>query len=393
MNHSKRRDVPSPPTPAELFREIPESNRQRSNWAALPTFLLDYSGYLLGIAAACVVPTWWGKLLCCGLAAISMGGLFIIGHDAGHSSFVPSRKLNRILARLAFFPAYIPLTTWRYNHNVLHHRFLRVRNHDFVWQPWTLEQYQSQSPLRRAYYRFMRTPLGLPLYWTIHNWVPRYLLACPEVREREGAEFRRDRAYVFAFVGVVYAALYGVTQAAAASGIGWFEPVGPLGIFVLALVVPYVSWAFLMGFVDLIQHTHPRAVWFDKPEDWNYAIANLRSSTHIILPFGLNHVWHHILEHTAHHVDPRVPLYKLHHAQQHLERAFPDDVIVERLTPKLLWTLYRKCRLYDFQNQQWLDYDGTATAPAQRPQLEARHRPVVVFNMQPAPSFRVGVVS
>src|SRR5262245_10596695 len=114
------------PEPDELFGHIPSALRQARYLPALLAFALDYFGVFLGTAIACVVPTWWGKLLGCVLAGFSIGGLFIIGHDAGHFSFVPSRWLNRLLGRLALLPAYVPLATWRYNHNVLHHRFLRV---------------------------------------------------------------------------------------------------------------------------------------------------------------------------------------------------------------------------------------------------------------------------
>ncbi len=379
------------PDPNELLKQIPNDARRRGYLPALPAFVIDYFGYFLGATGACIVPTWWAKALCCLLAGFSIGGLFIIGHDAGHSSFVPSRRINRWLGRLAFLPAYVPLATWRFNHNVLHHRYLRVRNHDMVWQPWSFDEYRSQSWLRRAYYRLLRTPLGLPLYWTIHNWVPRFLLAKREDLKKDWPQFQFDRVCIAAFVVAMYSLMYSVTGFVAAQGWSWTEPVGSVGVFAWVLVVPYVMWSCLMAFVDFIQHTHPRSVWFNSPEEWNYTTANLRSSTHILLPLNLNKVWHHILEHSAHHVDPRVPLYRLNRAQESLEQAYPDDVLVERLTPAYLWRLYRVCRLYDFERQQWLDYDGRPTAEAQRPLLEPRLH-VLPIGPQLAP-FPAGVAS
>ena len=86
----------------------------------------------------------------------------------------------------------------------------------------------------------------------------------------------------------------------------WAEPVGPLGVFALGLALPYLGWTYSIGVVDLVHHTHPRAVWFQSRDDWDYYTTNLRSTTHMVLPFGLNRLTHAILDHTAHHVDPRL---------------------------------------------------------------------------------------
>jgi omega-6 fatty acid desaturase (delta-12 desaturase) len=351
--------------PGELLDRIPAATRRRQYFPGLFAFGLDYLGYFACSTAACLVPTWWGKSLCCLLGAFAIGGLFIVGHDAAHSSLVPSRRLNRLLARLAFLPAYVPLTTWRYNHNVLHHRFLRVRGRDPVWQPWSLEEYRSRPRWQRAGYYLLRTPFGLPIYWAIHNWMPRYLRSPRPLPPGDRAAFRFDRLCIVAFLVGMYAWLRFATRTAAGFDSAYWEPVGPLGIVGWVLVGEFLMWSWLIGFVDWLQHTHPRSIWFASSEQWDYTEANLRSTTHVLLPFGLNNVWHYILEHTAHHVDPRVPLYRLRRAQDALEQAFPDDVLVERLTPAYLWRLWQTCRLYDFDRRQWLDYDGSPTAPAQ----------------------------
>jgi omega-6 fatty acid desaturase (delta-12 desaturase) len=362
----------TPLKPVELLEQIPSATRDRRYVPGLFAFGLDYFGYFLGSLGVCLVPTWWGKSLSFVLAAFSIGGLFIVGHDAAHSSLVPSRRLNRLLARLAFLPAYVPLTTWRYNHNVLHHRFLRVRGCDPVWQPWSLDEFRRRSWWQRAGYYLLRTPLGLPFYWTIQNWMPRYLRSTRPLPPGERAAFRFDRLCIVVFLVAMYAFLRFATLVAATAGYQFVEPIGPAGIVGFVLVGEFLLWAGLIAFVDWVQHTHPRSIWFASPDEWDYAEANLRSTTHVLLPFGLNDVWHYVLEHTAHHVDPRVPLYRLRGAQDALEQAFPDDVLVERLTPAYLWRLWRTCRLYDFERRQWLDYDGTPTAPPQRPLRESQ---------------------
>jgi acyl-lipid omega-6 desaturase (Delta-12 desaturase) len=92
----------------------------------------------------------------------------------------------------------------------------------------------------------------------------------------------------------------------------------------------------------------------------------VRSTVHLTLPFGLSRLTNNILEHTAHHVDPRVPLYNLPEVQSRLEATYPEEIAVERLTPGYVLRILRTCRLYDYERRQWLDYDGTPSSPALR---------------------------
>jgi len=353
------------PKAAELFDQIPDQARYRRYLPALALFGVEYVGYLVCVAGAVVLPGWGFKTASAVFAALWLSGLYIIGHDAGHGTFVPGPAANRWIGRFAFFPSFTPLAAWFRAHVLLHHNFLRVRGRDMVWMPWSLTEYRAAPRWRRVWYRFLRTPAGLAVYWTVGNWIP-YLLFPPgsEMGSRR-RQNRFDRALVGAFAGALFGALYGLAVRAAAWP--WADPAGPVGVLLFGLVLPYLVWAYLTAVVDLIHHTHPRAVWFANRREWDYFTANVRSTVHIVLPFGLNRVALNIFEHTAHHVDPRVPLFHLPAAQAGLAEAYPADVLIERFTPGYVLRLLRTCRLYDFETRQWLDYDGTPTAPAQRP--------------------------
>jgi omega-6 fatty acid desaturase (delta-12 desaturase) len=66
------------------------------------------------------------------------------------------------------------------------------------------------------------------------------------------------------------------------------------------------------------------------------------------------------MEHTAHHADPRVPLYNLEKAQKHLEETYGEIVVVPFTFTGFLNTL-RTCRLFDYENHRWLDWNGKPT--------------------------------
>jgi omega-6 fatty acid desaturase (delta-12 desaturase) len=71
---------------------------------------------------------------------------------------------------------------------------------------------------------------------------------------------------------------------------------------------------------------------------------------------------HNIMEHTAHHVDTRIPLYNLTAAQAGVEEAFgAENVISERFSLAGMARTFRTCQLYDFEKHQWLSFDGRPT--------------------------------
>ncbi len=352
------------PSPAALLARIPDETRRHRYLPALTRFFASYAAYLAFVAGAIVVPGWPFKILCVCAAGGAIGGLYVLGHDAGHSSLVPGRRLNRWLARFAFFPAYAPLAAWHRAHVLLHHNHLRVRGRDMAWVPWSLDDYRQATGWQRLWYRFLRTPIGLSFYWTAGNWVP-YLLFPPNTAfGKRIRQLQLDRILVVAYAVCLFIALSVLGRVASAWE--WAQPVGPAGVFFLGLVFPYLFWTYLIGLVDLVHHTHPKAICFADDSEWNYFDANVRSTIHHVLPFGLTWMTNNILEHTAHHVDPRVPLYHLPEAQTHLEAAYPEEIVVERLTPSYVLGILRTCRLYDYARRQWLDYDGTPTSPAMR---------------------------
>lgn len=357
------------PSPAALLARFPDNVRNRRLLPVLVRFFATYAVYLGFVAGAVVLPGWPMKGVCVIAAAVAISGLYVLGHDAGHGSLVPGRRLNQWLARFAFFPAYAPLTAWHRAHVLLHHNFLRVRGKDMAWVPWSLDDYRRASVWRRVWYRFLRTPPGLSFYWTTGNWFPHLLFPPSTALGPRLRQFQRDRLMIVGFAAGLFAALYALSRFAAAWP--WAQPVGPAGVVVLGLILPYLLWTYMIGLVDLVHHTHPRAICFADSSEWNYFDATVRSTVHHRLPLGLNWLTNNILEHTAHHVDPRIPLYNLPEAQDRLEAAYPEEITVELLTPWYVLRILRICRLYDYDRRQWLDYDGTPTSPPRRPTLRA----------------------
>ena len=128
---------------------------------------------------------------------------------------------------------------------------------------------------------------------------------------------------------------------------------------VLLVLLPVLGAHWLIGFVIYLNHTHPDIVWYQDPREWSRdktqiegsAGVNFRRYRHVPLP-------HRIMNHTAHHVDPGVPLRELGQAQQHLLESFGDRMVSVEWSPRQFGEVLRSCKLYDYQAKRWLTYDA-----------------------------------
>jgi omega-6 fatty acid desaturase (delta-12 desaturase) len=129
------------------------------------------------------------------------------------------------------------------------------------------------------------------------------------------------------------------------------------------IVLPYIVWSWLIGFITFQHHTNPRTTWFKDESEWSYFAGMIQNSVHLVFPRFIELMLHDVLDHTAHHADPNIPLYRLHASQRHLEQSFPGEIVV---TVCNLLQFYRSlsiCKLYDYENHQWLYFSGAPSAP------------------------------
>src|SRR5205814_10349109 len=112
------------------------------------------------------------------------------------------------------------------------------------------------------------------------------------------------------------------------AGLGTHWGTVSLGLLTTGIIVPFLLWNWLMGFVVFQHHTHPKVPWYGDESDWTFYAGQIQSVIHVELPRPVELILHNIMEHTAHHVDPRIPLYNLENAQKQLEQAYAGDLVV-----------------------------------------------------------------
>jgi omega-6 fatty acid desaturase (delta-12 desaturase) len=322
---------------------------QQNTFRAFLLLFVDYTLLVALLAGTIFLSAWWLKLVCALVAGFVIGRLFIIGHDACHQSLTPHRKLNKWIGRIAFLPAVSPYSLWDVGHNVVHHGFTNLKGMDFVWCPKTKEEYDALSPMGRFMERVYRGPLGAGIYYIIEIWWNRMMFPGKGYMGTQRKVFFWDGLLVSIF-GLAW--LGGVVYAAHATG------QSVLMLVAFAWLIPLLFWFYMIGFVVYIQHTHTRVVWHDNRAVWAKAQPFVSTTVHMMFRFKFGALMHHIMEHTAHHVDMSIPLYKLKKAQKTLEDMLPSRIVIQMFSWSWYFRTIKACKLYNYQERYWTDFDG-----------------------------------
>jgi acyl-lipid omega-6 desaturase (Delta-12 desaturase) len=337
------------------LREVLSAHCQRSTLLALGLLSADLALFAAGqwLVTSAAAVGW--QLAGAVLTTLAIVRLFIIGHDACHGSLTDHAALNKLLGRIAFLPSLTPFSLWRVGHNVVHHGFNNLKGRDFVWQPLDPAEFAALSPGRRLLERIYRSAVGPLPYYLVEIWWRRLYFPGRAHAPGRRAEFFWDATLVSVFAAGWCAWLI----AASASGGGGRAAVAPIVGFLL----PFLVWNWTVGFVVYLHHTHPEVVWYADKSAWLRAQGILKGTVRYRVRPWWNWLLHNIMEHAAHHLDPRIPLYRLKAAQSALARLVPDTPVVE-LSLRTYWRSVRQCKLFDFQRRRWVGFPERAPSGA-----------------------------
>lgn len=300
----------------------------------------------------------WVNLLSSIANGFCLGLLFIIGHDCVHKCYFPNLRANQIMGRLTFLPTGHSASLWETGHNRFHHGKTNFKGVDYVWAPMSLEEYRAASPFRRFLERHNRGILGQIFNYPISIWIPKIILPiAPETR----AQWRR---YFWDSVLVVVGQALIIT-AILTLGKMWHPERSLLTIFAVGWFLPMLIWNFLASFSFFLHHAHEDTHWFDKAEDWSFYRSCIEGTVHMeIKELKWLGLYFNVMEHTAHHAMSTIPIYNLDHASRLLKAHYGDAVTTYRFTFKDYWRILKACKLYDFENRHWTDFEGRPTGPA-----------------------------
>lgn len=331
-----------------VIREIPAEAYDNPTWRGLAYVGRDvvvWVAVLTGLALTnnplFLVPLWV-------VAGLAISGLFVIGHDAAHGALFQSKRLNSVVGHLAMLPSFHVYEGWILGHNRVHHQYTVRQGFDFVWHPYTADEYRAMSRFQRLRHRLEWSWIGPGAYYTREVWWNRMMVG--EVPKRFQAPIHRDRKIVWAWFAVVVAgsAALGFALDGSVLAAAWTP--------IKLVVIPFLAFQFIIGSVVHVHHISPEIRWWPRRE-WTKFKGQMEGTTILRAAPGLNFFFHWIMVHIPHHVDVRIPMYRLEMAAEAIKAAYPETVHDEKLRFRDFVANTRECKLYDFEAGRWLSYD------------------------------------
>ncbi len=334
-----------------VLRVIPPECYERSNRKALLLVARAALIWLAVLAGLVFARSWYLVIPLWMVSGLAVSGLFVLGHDCAHGALFESKELNRTIGRALMVPSLHIYESWVIGHNRIHHGHTLRQGMDFVWHPLTVEQFRALGTFAKLRQRLEWSAVGAGLYYMRSVWWNKMIRFTPPQRYRDAV--RSDRRFLLVNAAVGVALTAGLTLLAGGG------PISALWMVTKLLVVPFVAFCTVIGSIVYVHHIAPDIKWWPR-RTWNSYHGQVEGTTVLRMPRFINELFfYNIMVHVPHHVDVRIPCYNLPQAGAAIIEAFPEiDHRSFRVTDFVRST--RACKLYDFESQTWLRYDGLA---------------------------------
>lgn len=219
--------------------------------------------------------------------------LFAIQHDCGHGAFFANRKISDWVGRVIGVLTLTPYDVWRRTHSAHHNgsgNLARRGMGDIHTN--TVEEFRALSTLGKLKYRVYRHPL------TLFCFAPGYLFF---LQNRIPLGLMRQTRYWISAIGTniaIFAALLTVWY------FGGFAPILLIFLPTTLLAATAGMWLFY------VQHQFENTYWA-RHGRWEPRLAAMQGSSFYDLPPVLRWFTGNIGYHHIHHLDVRIPNYRL----------------------------------------------------------------------------------
>ena len=339
----------------EVISIIPESCYDNPAWKGLWYVFRDLAMYFTIIVVLLstnnifyLIPLWI-------VAGLIVSSLFVIGHDAAHRALFKKKWLCDLVGRVTMLPSLHIYSAWILGHNRIHHGFTVHQERDFVWHPYSPEEYKKFSRMKKLMHRLEWSFFGAGIYYLVEVWWKKMIaFSAPAKWVRE---INRDRRFLIGGVllGILGYYLYALFSKDLSGGMtlayaGW--------IVLKVMVIPWFIFNYCIGATVYLHHINPQLKWHAH-ESWTKFKAQMEGTMNFrIYPRVLNIFLHNIMLHVPHHVDMRIPFYNLEKASKLIQDQYPDIVRDMPVRLRDYFRTTRLCKLYDFESETWMNYRG-----------------------------------
>jgi acyl-lipid omega-6 desaturase (Delta-12 desaturase) len=273
----------------------------------------SFGGFFAACGAAhlSAAASVWLTLLLTFVAAGFLVRIFIIQHDCGHGSFFKLQRANHAVGWVCSLLTLAPYSFWRRQHAVHHASWnnldrRRAGGIDIYSTCLTVAEYRMLGPWRRFLCRLTHHPFVSNIVFP-----PLIFLLLYRVPFDSTRGWQRERCHIFVTDLALIAWIGGLGLVVGYARVAEVQ----LSIMIVASIIGV--WLFS------IQHRFEHTFWASDA-DWSFAAASLRGCSHLRLPRVLQWFTGNIGFHHVHHLNLRIPNYRLeecHKADTRLQSA------------------------------------------------------------------------
>ncbi len=270
------------------------------------------------IALVPLLPGAWAFLAVPLIAGASVR-IFVLQHDCGHGSLFGTKRVNDTVGTMLTWWTGVPFDPWRIEHQWHHNHQgkLEKRGIDRVNSPMTAREARRDPKAADMRHRFISLPTVLVVgAWSLlikRKRLVGFFPFRPGFPNRIPDRATQVRGMLLTLVP--YVALH-VLLLTALGLRAW-------GIVIFACFVAAASGALLFW----VQHNFEHG-FHAQGEEWDFVSVAVRGSSYLRFGPVLRWVTGSIGLHHVHHLNPRIPNYRLEPAR----RAMPELAAVEPLT-------------------------------------------------------------
>ena len=253
--------------------------------------------------------------------------VFIVQHDCGHGGFFTVRWANDGVGMVCSILTLAPYANWRRQHGAHHGNWnnldRRQSGADIYSSCTTVDEYRALSSRAQFWHRLARHPIVSHLLLP-----PLVFLALYRVPFDTPRTWRHERWTVYATDLALV-----VTLVAMGLLLGFWH------VFLVQMPVAIVA-SIIGVWLFSVQHRFENTLWARQPE-WNFTAASIEGSSYLELPRILQWFTGNIGFHHIHHLDPRVPNYRLQECHDAVAAVRPKQpltlVSCSRTAGLMLW--------------------------------------------------------
>jgi acyl-lipid omega-6 desaturase (Delta-12 desaturase) len=246
---------------------------------------------LLALSAALLAPNFLLKLISGVLLSLLMVRMFVIYHDYLHHSILFRSKAAYVIMTLFGIYILAPTSIWKRSHDYHHSHNSKLFSASIGSYPIaTKSKFLSMSPKERRMYLFTRHPLTILFGYFFMFVVGMCFSSFACSTRRHFDSLVALVAHVTISILVIYF-------------LGWQS-------WLCAIFIPFMIACCMGAYLFYVQHNFP-GVTFKCNQEWKYEIAALESSSFLVTNPLMQWVTANIGYHHIHHLNARIPFYRL----------------------------------------------------------------------------------